>query len=632
MAIMIPETVPSKSSQGEKDLFAILRDRLDESFIVWHNPNVGGLEADFILLSPTFGLLIIEVKAYNYGNILQANQNFFQIRRTFKGVTTVESETSPLKQCRSYLINTFDIFKRFPILRHASGDRQGKLVMPIGHGALMSNIKMSQVSEDAGLLGVLTPPRVAFRDELLAWKELNSTELVSRLRQMFTVYFSFKTLTEDQVSTIRGILYPEFVAKEQPATTSSTTDEVILPKECKVLKTLDIEQERLARSIGEGHRLFSGVAGSGKTIILLARAKFLVNRDSDSRVLVLCYNITLAAYLRSLLHQDSSNPQYKKIEVHHFHDWAKNILGRLPHPDNVAGNYNIHMGNQLLEKISASHESRKWDSILVDEAHTFFPEWLECCVQALKDSENGSLTVVSDGSQSLYERTKFTWKSVGIQATGRSKKLSRNYRNTKQILSAAWNVIEASSLLSDESGVEAEATFPIIKPSSALRSGTKPLLSIVRSSKDEIEGLLERIKQLLDKGYQTKDIAIIYQKIDNYYRQSFNLLTDRLKQEDIDYYWITQSKHQKANYNDKLSGVRIITSLSALGLEFKAVIIPWVQQFDNSYYTANAESIIRNKRQLYVAMTRAQQELYIFGSGSKSILGMLKDSSYFDVC
>lgn len=40
MAIMIPETIPSTASQGEQKLFAILRDRSDDTFLVWHNPKI----------------------------------------------------------------------------------------------------------------------------------------------------------------------------------------------------------------------------------------------------------------------------------------------------------------------------------------------------------------------------------------------------------------------------------------------------------------------------------------------------------------------------------------------------------------------------------------------------------------
>jgi superfamily I DNA and RNA helicase len=35
---------------------------------------------------------------------------------------------------------------------------------------------------------------------------------------------------------------------------------------------MDMEQEKLARNLGEGHRIIHGVAGSGKTLILAYRA------------------------------------------------------------------------------------------------------------------------------------------------------------------------------------------------------------------------------------------------------------------------------------------------------------------------------------------------------------------------
>ena len=38
---------------------------------------------------------------------------------------------------------------------------------------------------------------------------------------------------------------------------------------------MDLQQEQLARSLGDGHRVIHGVAGSGKTLILGYRAEQL---------------------------------------------------------------------------------------------------------------------------------------------------------------------------------------------------------------------------------------------------------------------------------------------------------------------------------------------------------------------
>jgi hypothetical protein len=56
------------------------------------------------------------------------------------------------------------------------------------------------------------------------------------------------------------------------------------------------------------------------------------------------------------------------------------------------------------------------------------------------DPATNSLLVLYDDAQSIYERTqkkKFSFKSVGIQAQGRTTILKINYRNTRQMQTAS---------------------------------------------------------------------------------------------------------------------------------------------------------------------------------------------------
>src|SRR5215831_14476971 len=113
-------------------------------------------------------------------------------------------------------------------------------------------------------------------------------------------------LTERQISVVRAVIHPEVVisppvqagAREQPS-----------------LKVLDLRQERNAHALGEGHRIVYGVAGSGKTVILIARAR-LVADDLQKRVLVLCYNRALAEYFQQLFAQTIN------VTCLNFHQWA----------------------------------------------------------------------------------------------------------------------------------------------------------------------------------------------------------------------------------------------------------------------------------------------------------------------
>jgi superfamily I DNA and RNA helicase len=631
MALMIPDSIPAKASQGEKTLYNILREQLPADFYVWYEPKVKQHYPDFIIFGPGLGLLIIEVKGWSAKQIVSANNDFFEIEyKNDDGSKRIESQQSPLSQGKGYFGKVLDQLKQYPILTHSDGTYKGKLFFPVGYGAVMSNINEKQAHERK-IYPLLEKPQVAYRDELEEWKNMSQQELVTRLKQMFVkVSFPFSNLTNDQISTIKGALYPQIVHKIKAASYSSVPEGIKLQPDSYVLVTLDYEQECLARSIGDGHRLFNGVAGSGKTLVLLSRAKYLADQQSGKRILIVCYNITLAAYLRSLLREDEKNPQYQeRIMVMHFHAWARLILGKLPNPHDVFGDYDEFLGERLSEALANYPLPRKWDSILVDEAHTFSPNWFQCCVAALKDSDNGDLMIVYDGSQKLYNRPGMkTWKSVGVKAQGRIKSLATNYRNTQEILSAAWSILP--SIPTSSSQAYGDVTFPVVEPSSALRHGFRPVLHLKQSRSEETQAAIELLHQLVQRGYQPNDIAFVYNHKGRNDKPLFDELIQQLDNSGFGACWVTENEVSKYQYSNKNPGVRIITSLSSLGLEFKVVIVLWTQQFAN-VHASDPEIAAQERRKLYVAMTRAQEELYMFGSGNVPILNELAQNQYVDL-
>ena len=630
MAQMIPESIPAKASKGEERLFEVLRDLLPDDFIVWYEPEVNAFYPDFIILAPAFGMLILEVKGWYANSVTCADRHVFEIKyKNDDGSEQVKAQKSPLRQGHDYFAKVTDKLVRYPILQQLEGTYRGRLVFPIGVGAIMSNITEVQAHERA-LDGVLEKPQIAYRDEFLEWKNLSPEALISRFKSMFKVNFSFPKLTDDQISTVRGLLHPVGI-REVPATEKSVPKGVKLPPDSSVIVTLDLEQEKLARNLGDGHRLVSGVAGSGKTLILLTRAKIIADRSPDQRILILCFNITLAAHLRSLLHTDSQNPQYKeRIDVMHFNAWAKSIIHRLPNPQEFDSGeeYDKFLGERVLSTLQQFPLEQRWNSVLVDEAHTFDPSWFPCCVEALKDPQNGDLLIVSDRNQSLYKRPKFTWKSVGIKVQGsRSKKLKQNYRNTQEILSAAWSVVKSTS---SETETGDDATFPVIEPSAALRQGAKPMLHLTRSKAEAVDALIQQVKHFAELGYAKEEIGILYRQYTHKNSDLFTEMLVRLNQLELHTYWITENDNAKCDYDISKPGIRVLTSLSSLGLEFKVVLLLWLEQFADSC-NSNLEEASLARRQLYVAMTRAQEELHLFGSGNTKILEELQKGEGFEV-
>ncbi|MBW4462145.1 MAG: hypothetical protein KME47_18175 [Nodosilinea sp. WJT8-NPBG4] len=304
------------------------------------------------------------------------------------------------------------------------------------------------------------------------------------------------------------------------------------------------------------------------------------------------------------------NPQYQeRIEVMHFHDWARSVLGRLPYVADQ-DTYDALLGEKVLAALQQRPDADCWDSILVDEAHTFTREWFLCCVAGLKDPENGDLVVVSDGNQSLYKRAKFTWKSVGIKAQGRrTMKLAQNYRNTKEILDAAWTVVKKT-----DQDLTDDATFSTVEPEAALRQGLRPMLYHANTKAKAVDIAVEQVQRLVMLGYSPSDIAILYRYKPKKDTALFDSMLQRIQALSLPLYWVTESQETKVNYSARRPGVRVITTLSSLGLEFKVVLLLRVEQFEDCFDT-DLDIRLLARRQLYVATTRAQNKLHLIAGG-----------------
>ena len=631
MAIMIPPSLPKKASEGEKRLYNILKNKLSDNFYVWYEPRIDGRYPDFIILSPDFGLLVIEVKGWYLKHILKASHDSFEIENNRNDLETIEKQKSPLRQGKDYLDKLLNILKKSRILTNQSGKYQGNLCFPIAVGAVMSNLTDEQAHK-YNLIDILPIKSVIYRDELLTWDkdDIQEETIIQRFQEMFGINFVFSPLTPDQISTIKGIIYPEIVIRQEKATLKSVNSEFsILPRDI-ILTTLDSKQESLAKSIRDGHRIFFGVSGSGKTLLLISRAKYLINQNHNARILILCFNVCLAAYIKSVFHQDSQNKHYQNIEVGNFDVWAKSVLGKLP--SQVQGNRDEYTGKIVLDKLSEYSLEQKWDAIFIDEAHTFVPIWFQCCVNALKHSENGDLMIVADGNQSVYQRSDFKWKDVGIKAPGRtfSKKfdLDKNYRNTHQILSSALSILNHVSDLVEPLDDE-DATFPLVKPSLALRQGNKPKIYISSTPDEQEKSIISTIHYLKSLNIDDRDIAILYRQAGKKDEPRLNSIIQKLNQKGISTYWVNQNDNSKRQYNREREGVRIITMLSSLGLEFKAVLLIWLEQFDDSIGKKDAEILAR--RQIYVAMTRAQEYLSLYISHQSKLTSELKNYLSFDI-
>ena len=614
MAILIPDSCPSRATAGEKRVYALLRDALPDHFTAWYEPVVEGRYPDFTLVADDFGLLMLEVKGWYAGQIARATDHEVELHKSEGGRIQAETHKHPIRQVREYLFALVNELARpeYAILRQHRGEHQGKPCFPCGFGVLLTNITRAQL-EEAKLTPLFPADRVLCRDELASLEGAGDREVIRRLRQLLAIVFPFDPLTEDQIQTLKGVLHREVIVNRRPATAASVPAGQVPAPGAVTLEVLDAQQEQAAGSLGSGHHVIFGIAGSGKTVLLLARARLLAGRDPSGRVLVLCYNKALAADLTARL---AGDPNLRGVEVRHFHSWVARKTGLRSRDDESFEDYGARVVAALLGGLEHFADAEKYDAILIDEAHDFEPDWFRCATGLLRGGPEGDLLIAIDGAQSLYGRSRgFTWKSVGVLAQGRSRRLSRNYRNTKQILEFAWQV--AQSVVKD---VEESETHVRVLPTKVTRQGPVPVYRGCGSVNEEHALIARLVDELKGKGLAEREIAVLYPRKE---RDRIDALCRRLR-ESGEVCWVSNEADPFGGVRSiARPGVRLMTIHASKGLEFPAVIVSAVDQLPNPIEPDE----LRNSNLLYVGLTRAIDHLAVTWSGRSDFTGRVLRST-----
>jgi hypothetical protein len=506
MATLIPAigSCRHRMTEGERRLADRLESKLEDDYLVWFDVPVGPKQSqpDFVLLHPRRGLLILENKHWHVETVQSATRQYFEI--LVDGQTKVV--INPLAQARHCAIQVVNQLERDAQLVQPSGTHQGKLAFPWGHGVVFSRITRKQF-DAAGLGDAIAPHAVICADEMT--EAVDAEEFQQRLWQMFPHSFG-GVLSLPQIDRVRWLMFPQ--VRIQPQTQAALFDDndpsADIPD---LMRVMDLQQEQLARSLGDGHRVVHGVAGSGKTMILGYRAEFLAQAATAARpVLVLCYNEPLAVNLALVMQNKGLT---EKVHVRHFHQWCRQQLVAFGQsvPPQGADFFN-QLVNKLIHNVDRKQiPSGQYQAVLIDEGHDFKPEWLKLVVQMVDPSSN-SLLVLYDDAQSIYERhraKKFSFKSVGIQAQGRTTVLKINYRNTRQILQTA-SLIMADALrpnspsgatIDSEDSEDSEDGAPMLAPVSGGRDGPAPLVVRLPNLHAEARHIAELFKLAQQEGH-----------------------------------------------------------------------------------------------------------------------------------
>ncbi|MBI3712823.1 MAG: NERD domain-containing protein [Burkholderiales bacterium] len=589
MATLIPSigACVSRMTSGEKRFAQRLETKLEEDYLCWYDVAVGerSQHPDFIVFHPQRGLLVLEVKDWKLDTIQQIDKQTCTLL-TAQGNKEV---LNPLEQARQYLYAIVNKLERDPQLIWPSGSLKGKPFFPYGHGLVLANISRKQF-ESTDLAEVLPAHLVMCQDEFT--ESVDAEEFQARFWQMFPLKFTMK-LSLPQIDRVRWHIFPEIRIPDQgDLFAAADIESVELPD---ILRVMDIQQEQMARSLGEGHRVIHGVAGSGKTMILAYRAQYLAQL-CQRPILILCYNKTLATKLTDVIAKQGLS---QRVNVVNFHAWCVRQLGsyhvdKPPQSDDLNLYFEACVDRVIQGVERGQIPTAQYDAVLIDEGHDFKPEWFKLVVQMIHPDSN-SLLVLYDDAQSIYggaKKLKFSFSSVGIQAKGRTTILKLNYRNTAEIIAVARAF--ADTLLTQQDEVEDQA--PTLHPMSTNRHGSKPLLVKLPSARAEYQYLLDRLVDENKTGRNWGEMAVLYR-----HYGTGKEMAALLKQRGIPHQW---QQDKTRSFQPSSDSIKLITMHSSKGLEFPYVCIPAV-----GAQMKKDELIEDEARLLYVAMTRATEAL-----------------------
>ena len=287
----------------------------------------------------------------------------------------------------------------------------------------------------------------------------------------------------------------------------------------------------------------------------------------------------------------------------------------------------------------AAHNLKDWDDILlaalsIVSTDGFIPPYTHIVIDEAQDFsllhltlisklvQGRSVTLVADSAQQIYQ-SGFSWRETGFQVKASSSiSLSQNYRNTSEIANVAL-CLRRKILSVDH---ETEAVLP---PARAI--GAKPSLAYCANSNSVLDALQTA---LADPNIQTVCIAEPNRQRVKQMRgflEHNNLTPTGLRSEtrrglsvvNLPIYTphglipapsIVHPQPQKTVFVDTYHAMK--------GLEFDAVILDNLGEsdFGGNALLLGEETVNRNRKLLYVAMTRARHTLHLFASETPTLL------------
>lgn len=366
-----------KTSQPEFAIFGYLQRQLPDEFVVLHSLRTFDhqskpvAEADFVVIGP-MGVMVIEVKG-----VFECEAGVWIYA---DGITKNET---PLDQASGCM--------------YAIKDRLVKILTDQGKGELSKKISFG--------CGFVSTGRDLPRDMVEIPRELfmGPSRIVANPHSCMRDYIATAQaywlsrnsragrLTKEEVVSIGKSLRPDINAPLDALTSLRLMDG-------KMVEATEQQNAAIRGALANPRLLVEGMAGTGKTLLAINIANKLA--DSGKRVLFLCFNENLRAYLASsVTDKVTVNTVHKLLLSGTSSDQAQSLL-----KDSTGDKLWREDMPTVFALINETKEEDKFDTLIVDEAQdvlsTVFLDALSCVVKG--GMNDGNVILFYDSKQNIF--------------------------------------------------------------------------------------------------------------------------------------------------------------------------------------------------------------------------------------
>jgi len=364
------------------------------------------------------------------------------------------------------------------------------------------------------------------------------------------------------------------------------------------------EQKTLVDYVTSSVLWIKGPPGSGKSIVLMARARRCAEENPSWKIQVITYNRSLKRYFSDQLgnYENISVAtfgEFTRLRKQTFRMYIKDFDGRKIR-------ISREQSERDFENAKADGISQDVDALFIDEVQDFYPGWLKYAINCVRPNKGGS-TIAGDPSQSIYIDCDVESALKGFDV--HEETLKTSYRSTKPILQLVELLTGQKQELDGVAG------------------GLTPELVYVDNEIDKNalnKAVIEDVIKIMQSGLVTEgDLAILVTR--NYLRLAIHNQLRNVLEKTLHYEVRVNAIERGRGETLSLAedSIKVTTVHNAKGLEFSIVLLLGLDLLKDDELEGDVEKI---KELLFVASTRARDKLIIYTTSFPTYLNNLKDS------